>query len=60
LLDADAVRDLRTSLSPAQWRLLLKVGLCIGCELALRQGDRSQLLEDDEEDYGRPFPEETR
>ena len=72
MADARVLHLLRQQLTPQQWRLLLKAGLCIGCELALKevtreaQEDEEDLAEladnseDDgfEEDYGRAFPEE--
>lgn len=57
MLDADALDELRQELTSHQWRLLLKLGLCLGCQLALRQAVGAD--EDIEEfDYGAPFPEE--
>jgi hypothetical protein len=56
--NARALAELRQQLSPEQWSLLLKAGLCVACQLALREADF--LAVDLEEDYGRPFPEEIR
>jgi len=65
VLDADAVDELKAELTREQWQLLLKIGLCVGCDLALRRAARGRVYrvqdaDDGEEfDYGMPFPEET-
>lgn len=63
MLDADAVDELRAEISPRAWRLLLKLGLCIGCEVALKEAMANNLGRpygdyDELEDDGDPFPEE--
>lgn len=71
MADARYLHLLRQQLTPQQWRLLLKAGLCIGCQLALKEVSReaeedaedvedqlAELADEVEEDYGRPFPEE--
>jgi len=60
VLDDSAVEQLRSELTPHQWRLLLKLGLCIGCEVALREAApfHSAASSFEEFDYGAPFPEE--
>ena len=55
--DVSVLRALHEQLTPQQWKLLLKAGLCLGCQLALSSA--ANIGPDDaEEDYGRPFPEE--
>ena len=57
--DPDVMDELKSELSPHQWRLLLRLGLCLGCQLAMRnellkgwESDPFQL------DPGRPFFDE--